>query len=197
MFLRVRNPRGTSVLPLNIVLHGNSMFGSGSVGSKLATLLPSAIVTESSIGNATLTGLGGSYSLNGNFSTDVHANFVASGRTNRVYVWEGIDEINDHSGTAASCYASHQTYVNTAKANGWQVFVCTIVATTEFPELQSIRDGCDTLLRADAAGGTGVGDFYADVRMQDASDLTYFDAGGIHITSAGGDVCAGILAAIP
>jgi hypothetical protein len=198
MYARVR--MGRPAVPsqaLNIVLHGNSLFGG--VGTLLAAALPLATIMESSVGSATFTGLGASYSLAANFSNDVDSHFDAT-RRNRVYVWEGLDEINDNSGTAASTHTSLASYVTTAKgfrSGAWEVWPVSIIATTEFPELQSIRDGFNTLTAADYGGGDGYANPYADSRLQDASNTTYFSADGIHLATAGKQVVADILKVIP
>lgn len=173
--------------PANFVLHGNSLFSN--VGAKLdalrsATDLVSEVVLP---GVRTL-------SLEQNFD-DVDALWSTT-KTNIVILWEGLDDINDFGATDVTAHAAYASYVSNAQSfNGhaWQVWVCTIIDTTEFdaPDIRAqYRADFNVRLRADKAGASRLVDLALRAELSDATNLTYFESDGIHITSSGQSVVA-------
>lgn len=178
--------------PLNIVLHGNSLFSF--VAERVDTLRPgSDVVTGRVVGGATTA------DLQAEFDTQIHT-LWDTGRTNVVVLWEALDHINDFDGTASSAYAAYASYrAHAAGTRGWRVYVCTVIDTLEYTaasphptrgNLEPERDGFNTLLRADYAGAYGIVDLAARSEFSNAANTTYFNGDGIHITSAGQDVAA-------
>lgn len=206
-------PSGVNPLPpLNIVLHGASIWGNTPDGGtdvavKLAALLPNATVHITWQANATYAGDGGSYNLTSNFSGDVDA-FWVNGRRNRVFVGSGaeLDKIDDHSGTAAGTHTDAASYVTTAKTfthsgKTWEVWPASCIDTTENtasspPDFSATRSSYNSLLAADFAGGDGYANLISVPELQNAANGTYF-FDGIHLTDAGRAKVAAYFAGIP
>lgn len=191
---------GAAALPLNIVLHGASIWGNTpdggtDVAAKLQALLPSAVVRITWIGNATFTSVGSFYSMAANFAGDVDA-FWLNGYRNRVYAGSGAElvEIDDFAGTASSTHASAASYVTTAKSfthsgRTWEVWVGSCIDTTENtltnpPDLSGVRSAYNALIAADFAGGDGYANLISVPELANAFDTTYF-YDGIHLKDAG------------
>lgn len=178
--------------PLNIVLHGNSLFSG--IAAKLDALRPASDVVSEVVlpGVATI-------SLEQNFD-DVDALWDPT-RINVVVLWEGLDHINDFDGTSATAHAAYASYVTNVRGfNGhqWRPWVSTIIDTTEYTavsphptrgNLEPERDDFNMKLRADYAGADRLVDLAMRAELSNASNGTYF-SDGIHTTSAGGDVTA-------
>jgi hypothetical protein len=190
-----RGVLGASRRPLNIVLHGNSLFTS--VGAKLAALLPaSATVFEEVEGGARTT------TLHSNFSTAVNAHKITNKR-NIVALWELHDDINDFGETAATAYNAYAAYIATAIAAGWEPWAVNCIDTTEFdaPDARAqARLDVNTLLRASPAGAAKLIDLAALPQFDPTLDAattgngTIYSGDGIHILSAGQDIVAAQLA---
>jgi lysophospholipase L1-like esterase len=109
-------------------------------------------------------------------------------------LWGGVND-ND---TPASMHASISTWCGLARAKGYKVVVCTeidcqLATHTEWhnTNYQALND----LIRANYAGyADGLADLGANANLQDATDTTYFLADKAHLTDAGYEVVAGIVA---
>lgn len=177
--------------PLNLVLHGNSLYSS--VAEAVAARVPASY---------TVTGL----PVGGASTEDLTSQFVANvdsirsaTKTNVVAMWEGLDDINDFGATAVTGHQHYAAYVTQAEALGWYVYTGSIIDTTEFdpPDVRAqYRTDFNTLLRGDYAGAYGIADFMARPELQDATNLTYFSVDGIHITGAGQIVVAEVIAGL-
>lgn len=179
-----------SLGPLNIVLHGNSLFNG--VAEDLEVLRPGTdVVTGVVVLSAT------TQALTDNFEDEVHDLFDA-GRTNLVVLWELIDHINDDGGTAATAHADYAEYVAQAQSFGWLVMVCTCIDTGEYDadsphvprgDLQPERHGANVLIRADKAGAEYLCDLEADpmfsMATDAASNTTNYSGDEIHINEPG------------
>jgi hypothetical protein len=196
--MRFRVPRVATTAPaplgpLNLVLHGNSLFAG--VAARVAALRPGTDVVEEIVQLGATTA-----QLEANFD-DVDALWDPT-RTNVVVLWEGLDHINDDGGTGATAHAAYASYVANAESFGghaWRVWVCTIIDTTEYTatnphptrgNLEPERDDFNVRLRADKAGGERIVDLALRDELDDATNLTYFSGDGIHITAAGADAVA-------
>lgn len=123
-------------------------------------------------------------------STNVDAYYRNNGQKNIVIIWGGV---NSSGLTAAAIYAELQTYCLARKARGWKVIICTEIDavnagwTAKYQEL-------NTLLRAGYTSfADGIADLGANANLQDNSDITYYNADGVHLTAAGYTVVSGIV----
>ncbi len=110
--------------PLNIVLHGNSLYTS--VAERVAVLLPGAYDVTGVIAGGAST-----EDLTSQFAANVTP-LKSATLTNVVVMWEGLDDINDFGATAVTAHQHHAAYVTQAEALGWYVYTGSIIDTTEF-----------------------------------------------------------------
>ena len=119
---------------------------------------------------------------------------LVSGQTNTIVIWGGVND--NASSTAEQIYNNLATYCAARKAAGWsRVIVCTeidAVASGWTAKYQALN----TLIRNSHAWADAVADLGADARLQDNSNLTYYDADRTHLTTAGYAVVAGIVGAV-
>jgi len=116
---------------------------------------------------------------------------LVSGQTNTIVIWGGVND--NASSTAQQIYDNLAAYCTARKSAGWsRVIVCT--------EIDAVSSGwtakyqaLNTLIRDNHSWADAVADLGADARLQDNSNLTYYDADRIHLTTAGYAVVAGIV----
>jgi hypothetical protein len=112
---------------------------------------------------------------------------------NTVVVWIGV---NDSAQTPQYIYDNIKTYCLARKAAGFKVLVCTEIDAQHAGSgnwHSTIYLALNVLLRADYSFADGLADLGANVNLQDATNLTYFNADKIHLTDAGYSVVAGIV----
>lgn len=97
--------------------------------------------------------------------------------------------------SAATIYANHLTYLAARKSTGFQTAESTILKATILTGPQeTARQALNVLIRGDATKYDVLFDFDADPRLQDPTNLTYFQPDGTHPTAAGAAVMGGIAA---
>lgn len=138
--------------------------------------------------------------LNNDVSTQITPLFRSRLINNIVVVWAGVND-GVNGATAAQIWSALQTYCTTVRAAGQKVVLCTEIDGqsaalntagwhgTIMPTLNtSVRGGWSSV--ADALADLG-----ANVNLQDATNTTFFNADKVHLTAAGYNIVAGIVAA--
>jgi hypothetical protein len=114
-----------------------------------------------------------------------------------VVVIDGADDSSALSGLSdTEVYNEYLAYCLARKAAGFKVVACTRIAInpTSFPaQLASILN-INSMIRAGfPSNGITVCDLYADTRLQDSTDGSYFYNDGVHPNDGGAQVIAGLL----
>ena len=98
--------------------------------------------------------------------------------------------------SAATVYANLTTIIDSLQAEGFEVFVCTLIDRNDLGSgFDTTRAALNTLINSNTAGADGVIDLFADSRLSDASNSTYFQADALHLKSAGNAVIAELIEA--
>ena len=138
--------------------------------------------------------------LNNDVSTQITPLFRSRLINNVVVVWAGIND-GVNGATAAQIWSALQTYCTTVRAAGQKVVLCTEIdgqsaALNTAGWHGTIYPTLNTSIRA---GWSSVADALADLgnnaNLQDATNTTYFNADKVHLTTAGYNIVAGIVAA--
>lgn len=99
--------------------------------------------------------------------------------------------------TGAQVYASMYGATDYARSIGYDYVIATTItpAKTAFTAPQETqRLSANSLIKADASAKfNAVCDFAGDSRLSDPNDLTYYDSGGLHWTTAGAGVAAELM----
>ena len=100
--------------------------------------------------------------------------------------------------SGAQVYAEEVAYAAAARAAGFDVVVAITICPGQYSEAEeAARLEHNDLLLADASGGfDAVVDVAALPELADPTDLTYYDALGIHWTEAGAQIAADALAPV-
>lgn len=110
-----------------------------------------------------------------------------------VIAWEGTNDIGNLQ-DATTCYNNIVSYCNARRTAGFNVLILTIIARDWAAGLETIRGTINTNIRANwATFADGIADVAADARLSDPLNTTYF-TDGTHLTSAGNQVVADIVA---
>lgn len=137
--------------------------------------------------------------MSADFATQI-APLYRSGLVNTLVVWGGV---NDAAGgaDAATIWARFQTYCNTARAAGFRVLLCTEI-DAQSAELNAVNwhttiwPALNTLIRAGyAAVADDLIDLGANAALQDATNLTNFNADKLHQSATGQGVVSGLVGA--
>lgn len=107
-----------------------------------------------------------------------------------VVVWGGTNDLNG-SATAAATYAVLAAHVNALLATGFRVIVLTMVKRGTSAPLETKRTDYNALINGTA--GWEIIDVGARAEFSDATNLTYYQADQIHLTTAGYAVVAGLV----
>ncbi len=122
-------------------------------------------------------------------------------RPANIYVyWEGTNSLGGGD-TPAQAYATTSAYIQWCRLLGYQVAVLTCLpvagpTATTHPTLNALESEYNVLVKSNAAGADWVIDVASDPRLSDATNLTYFNSGGQHLTDAGYAVVAGLVYAV-
>ena len=110
-------------------------------------------------------------------------------------LWGGVND----NGDPATMHASISSWCSLARAKGYKVVVCTEIDCQEASHTDwhtTNYQALNALIRANYAGyADGLADLGANANLQDATNLTYFLADKTHLTDAGYEIVAGIVAA--
>jgi hypothetical protein len=143
--------------------------------------------------------LGTSGALVGALTTAAPANVDPFKHSNSICVfWAGV---NNSGSTAQQIHDLIKTYCLARKAAGWRVLVCTEIDAQDAARLAddwhaSKYQALNALLLADYTDfADGIADLGANVNLQDATNLTYYNADKVHLTAAGYTVVAGVVGA--
>lgn len=129
-------------------------------------------------------------------SANVEAEYDTRKAPNIVLLWGGTNDMargvnSDFSGSGA--YARLVSYVQSRQANGWKVVGIKCLPRQDvgtpagYETQRAIFNGSDwTICNA-------VADIAADVRLQDPTNTTYFNADTVHLTAAGYAIVAALV----
>ncbi len=103
---------------------------------------------------------------------------------NILVVWIGV---NSYTLTAQQIYDGIKSYCQNARASGWNtIILCTeIDAQFNMDWHNTIYPALNALIYADHSFVDAVADLGARPELQDATNLTYYNADKIHLTTAG------------
>lgn len=121
---------------------------------------------------------------------DIHAN------ANIVCILGGINDL--FSGASANIvYDNLKSYWAGRRLAGFKVMAGTVQpAATVTGAGETARVALNVLIRSDASLYDGLADFAANAHLQNTSDLTYYQADGVHPTATGAAVMASIADAV-
>jgi hypothetical protein len=114
-------------------------------------------------------------------------------RKNVMILVEGTNSIGPGNESAATTYANLTALIQTCQATGYYVIVATVANGTfaTHPGWFGRRNALNTLIIANTAGANAVWlDPAYDARYQDTTNTTYFQADGLHWTSALANIAA-------
>ncbi len=184
--------RRTTDGTINVVCDGNSLtLGVGATTSYPAQLdaLCSAAVTVTNLG------------VSGQTTNDMWSDYLtqvrplASSRADRnvLVLWEVRNSMFGGA-TPRTAVDTLWTYVDRARISGWEVYVCTVIASVETGSLTDAKiTEANGYIRTEAAShGCRVVDLAADARLSDENDPNYYNADKIHLVDAGYGVVAAI-----
>jgi lysophospholipase L1-like esterase len=182
-----------------IVCDGNSLTaGTGSTGGNT---YPAQLAALLGAGYATPVNKGVSGKFIGQLNTDkdrtwgeIDALWDTNSSQNIIIYLEGINDVNNGA-SGENSYQRHKDYGLRRKYKGWQVIVCTCPpATSATGVKETARDNLNTLLRNNWADfADALVDLDLDPAFDDPTDLTYYDADGIHLNNTGYGVVAALV----
>jgi hypothetical protein len=125
-------------------------------------------------------------------ATQLYPMLDATCRRNVVVCMEGTNDLLYVD--AAAGYANLAQYCSQARTNGFKAVICTVTHRSGQAAYNAIADTVNASIRANwATFSDGIADVYADVRLQDPDNATYYSDGIFHWTTAGNVVAAGII----
>jgi hypothetical protein len=180
-----------------VVCDGNSLtqgVGETEYPEQLATLLGAGW---------DLTNLGrGSYTtgmMNVDAETRVDALWDSSAAKNVCVAWEMTND-RYFNGTVLSIERRMRDYVLRRRAKGWYVIVPTILPRTGAGTpagFEADRGTLNTWLLAGSSGANAVVDLTGNANLSDSTNVTYFNADKVHLTTAGAaEVAAAVRTAV-
>ncbi len=121
------------------------------------------------------------------FLNDVHPQFSQKYGRNIVAFFEVRNDVVVNAATLEIAIANVQAYVTQARASGWEVMLATVPPnTTTTNGVNTIIPQFNAWLLANSQWSDfPIVDLAADPSLDDASDLTFFNADGTHPTDAG------------
>lgn len=131
-------------------------------------------------------------------ATQVDAQRRAVLGRNIVAVWGGVNDAAAGA-DAATIYARLKSYWAGRRLAGYRVIACTEIDAQDASRNavswhSTLYPALNTLIKSDPSLYDALADLGADARLQDATNLTYFNADKVHLTDAGYGVVAGIVA---
>lgn len=115
---------------------------------------------------------------------------------NIVVCWEGTNDIK-LGATKEDAYARLVQYCQARQAAGYQVVICTIVDRQQVgqpADFATSRAYVNTQIGSNwQTFADALADLWADTRLQDATDTTYFNVDKVHLTAAGYAIVAEIV----
>jgi hypothetical protein len=129
------------------------------------------------------------------FSTAVQPLFNQSYARNIVSFFEVRNDVTFNAVTLNQAIANVQAYVTQARANGWEVLLITPTPTTQTTNSQNtIILDFNTWLRANPTwSDIPIVDTAAHASLSDPTNLTFFNADGLHLTDAGYAIIADLV----
>ncbi len=129
--------------------------------------------------------------MTANAAANIDPFYDAARPFNIIVLWGGVNDIIGGGRTSAQAYADIVTYANARTAVGWRVIVMTVIAATgTAPQIADLLV-LNSLLRANASGGTyTLVDPAGDARFQNFNDTTYYNGDKTHQTNAGAAIIA-------
>ena len=134
--------------------------------------------------------------MTANAPLNVDNDFYEAQNKSVLVAWEIINDLYIGCTSKEDAYANFVTYCQARRAAGWSVVACTCIDY----DGAFIRDArtkiawINTQIRNNyATFADRLADLAADVRLQNADDMTYFNADKIHLTDAGYAVVASII----
>lgn len=137
-----------------------------------------------------------------NYASRCAPMYSASNSKNVLLIFGGTNDIAANV-SAATAFSSLLTYAAAARATGYKVIVGTMLARTQgfsggqtAGGFETARQTFNASIASDAlTHWDGVADFAAVPNMNDATNLTYWNAGGIHPNDAGNTLLAPVASA--
>lgn len=131
-----------------------------------------------------------------NVTTEIDAKMDIKCNRQYAVLWIGANDLTTAT-TAATIESNIQSWCTGRKATGAKVIICTITPRTGLTGPQETkRTDVNTWLNANfSTFADGIVDLAADSRLSNASNLTYYDSGGTHMTLAGYGVVAQLVTA--
>jgi hypothetical protein len=98
-------------------------------------------------------------------------------------LWIGV---NDATLGAATIYANIQAYCIAARSAGWnKIILCTEIDAVTGAWHGTVWPALNALIYANHSFVDGIADLGARVELQDATNLTYYNADQVHLVTAG------------
>ena len=112
-----------------------------------------------------------------------------------VVLFAGTNDANFGT-SAATVYANLTSIIGDLQAEGFEVFVCTLIDRNDLGGgFDTFRASLNTMITTNTGGADGVIDLWSDARLQNSADTTYFQSDTVHPTAAGLAVIAGLVEA--
>lgn len=129
------------------------------------------------------------------FNTEVQPLYNIAYAKNIVVFFEAVNDFVTNNASVAQALANYVAYVHQARVNGWTVLLCTTPPTTNTGNNANTRvPAFNTLLRAaPTLTDLPLVDLAANASLSDPTNLTFFNADGLHLTDAGYAVLAGLV----
>ena|GEM_PF-2217064 len=176
-----------------LVCDGDSLtYGTGTVENgyvdQIKALLPTLTVRNLGVSGISLTNMFAKQSVH------VLPLYSATRTRNILVIWGGVNDLNTIA-SGAALYDILLNYTQAAQAAGYLVVNCTITPATSITgESETRRTDFNTLVNTNSANANAVVDLASDVRLDDATDATYyFD--GLHMKTTGYAVVSELIAA--
>lgn len=131
-------------------------------------------------------------------SAEVAPLFSATNSKNIAVLWGGVNDNTD----ATTMHNRISSWCSTVRALGFKVVVCTEIDAQSAAHLASgwhatNYPALNTLIRANwTSYADAIADLGANANLQDATNVTYFNADLVHLTNAGYGVVAGVVAPV-
>lgn len=182
-----------------VVTDGNSLSTTTTYQPPLLTLLGTTYSIDSfGVGGQTTVGM----TADAVTQIDPYIAFGAYAARGALIAWEGTNDIAVDDADLATMQSRWSTYFAARAAAGWntngnKLIAMTIIARGTFSGAQATRAAdFNTWLRANySTYATHLVDLAADSRMQNSSDLTYYNVDTVHLTATGYSVVADLIKA--
>lgn len=137
----------------------------------------------------TLAASSGVEAANGQFVDPYHQGI----RSKNIHcIWGGTNDIFYDGASAATVQGRLTTYWAARRAAGWKVVAFTLIPRGDDVPGNTTRTTVNTWIRTQSASYDALVDVAADARLQDFTNLIYYDPDQVHLTAAGYAVVAAL-----